>query len=70
MDSNLKDSVAAITGAASGIGLACAKALIEADPRPTRDGIRAALAGNLCRCTGYTKILDAIELAAGRMAKV
>jgi carbon-monoxide dehydrogenase small subunit len=50
--------------------LLTAKALIEADPRPTRDGIRAALAGNLCRCTGYTKILDAIELAAGRMAKV
>jgi aerobic-type carbon monoxide dehydrogenase small subunit (CoxS/CutS family) len=50
--------------------LLTAKALLEADRRPTRDGIRAALAGNLCRCTGYTKILDAIELAAGRMAKV
>jgi carbon-monoxide dehydrogenase small subunit len=50
--------------------LLTAKALIDGDPRPTRDGIRAALAGNLCRCTGYTKILDAIELAAGRMAKV
>jgi carbon-monoxide dehydrogenase small subunit len=50
--------------------LLTAKALIESEPRPTRDGIRAALAGNLCRCTGYTKILDAIELAAGRMAKV
>jgi aerobic-type carbon monoxide dehydrogenase small subunit (CoxS/CutS family) len=50
--------------------LLTAKALIEAEPRPTRDGIRAALAGNLCRCTGYTKILDAVELAAGRMAKV
>jgi carbon-monoxide dehydrogenase small subunit len=50
--------------------LLTAKALIETEPRPTRDGIRAALAGNLCRCTGYTKILDAIELAAGRMAKV
>jgi carbon-monoxide dehydrogenase small subunit len=50
--------------------LLTAKALIDAEPRPTRDGIRAALAGNLCRCTGYTKILDAIELAAGRMAKV
>jgi carbon-monoxide dehydrogenase small subunit len=50
--------------------LLTAKALIATEPRPTRDGIRAALAGNLCRCTGYTKILDAIELAAGRMAKV
>jgi carbon-monoxide dehydrogenase small subunit len=49
--------------------LLTAKALIDTDPRPTRDGIRAALAGNLCRCTGYTKILDAVELAAGRMAK-
>src|SRR5262249_44418679 len=49
--------------------LLTAKALIEAEPRPTRDEIRAALAGNLCRCTGYTKILDAVELAAGRMAK-
>jgi carbon-monoxide dehydrogenase small subunit len=50
--------------------LLTAKALIATEPRPSRDGIRAALAGNLCRCTGYTKILDAIELAAGRMAKV
>lgn len=50
--------------------LLTAKALIEAEPRPTRDEIRAALAGNLCRCTGYTKILDAVELAAGRMARV
>jgi len=49
--------------------LLTAKALLEAEPRPTRDGIRAALAGNLCRCTGYTKILDAVELAAGRLAK-
>ncbi len=48
--------------------LLTAKALLEAAPRPTRDGIRAALAGNLCRCTGYTKILDAVELAAGRLA--
>jgi xanthine dehydrogenase iron-sulfur cluster and FAD-binding subunit A len=34
---------------------------------PDRDEIREALAGNLCRCTGYTKILDAVELAARRM---
>ncbi len=48
--------------------LLTAKALLDADPRPTRDAIRRALAGNLCRCTGYTKILDAVELAALRAA--
>lgn len=47
--------------------LLSAKALIEANPAPSRDEIREALAGNLCRCTGYVKILDAIQLAAGRM---
>jgi carbon-monoxide dehydrogenase small subunit len=50
--------------------LLTAKALLDGEARPTRDGIRAALAGNLCRCTGYSKILDAVELAAGRMARV
>ena len=39
-------------------------ALLEANPAPTREEIREALAGNLCRCTGYTKILDAVEMAA------
>jgi carbon-monoxide dehydrogenase small subunit len=48
--------------------LLTAEALLQATPRPDRDAIRAALAGNLCRCTGYTKILDAVERAAGRMA--
>ena len=48
--------------------LLTAKALLDGEPRPHRDAIRAALAGNLCRCTGYSKILDAVELAAGRMA--
>jgi carbon-monoxide dehydrogenase small subunit len=48
--------------------LLTAQALLEETARPDRQAIRAALAGNLCRCTGYTKILDAIELAAGRMA--
>ena len=38
-------------------------------PTPTRDEVRHALAGNLCRCTGYTKILDAVELAALRMKR-
>ncbi|MHB8612274.1 MAG: (2Fe-2S)-binding protein [Candidatus Dormibacteraceae bacterium] len=47
--------------------LLSAKSLLEATPRPSREEIREALAGNLCRCTGYTKILEAVELAARRM---
>src|SRR5690349_16397366 len=49
--------------------LVTAKALLADDPAPTRQRIREALAGNLCRCTGYTKILDAVELAALRMTR-
>jgi carbon-monoxide dehydrogenase small subunit len=41
--------------------------LLERDPSPTEAGVREALAGNLCRCTGYAKILDAVFLAAERM---
>jgi aerobic-type carbon monoxide dehydrogenase small subunit (CoxS/CutS family) len=44
--------------------LVTAKAFLEKNPHPTRDEIREALAGNLCRCTGYTKILEAVELVA------
>ena len=47
--------------------LLTAEALLDEMPTPTRDEVREALAGNLCRCTGYTKILDAVELAALRM---
>ena len=47
--------------------LLTAHALLAETPAPTRDFIKEALAGNLCRCTGYTKILDAVELAALRM---
>jgi aerobic-type carbon monoxide dehydrogenase small subunit (CoxS/CutS family) len=46
--------------------LLTAQALLAECPAPSRDQVRHALAGNLCRCTGYTKILDAVELAALR----
>jgi len=44
--------------------LISAHALLDCNARPTRDEIKEAISGNLCRCTGYTKILDAIERAA------
>ncbi len=43
-----------------------AEALLGREAEPTRDEIARALAGNLCRCTGYVKVLDAIEAVAGR----
>ncbi len=42
--------------------------LLQRVPRPTNLQIREALAGNICRCTGYAKIIDAVQLAALRMA--
>jgi Aerobic-type carbon monoxide dehydrogenase, small subunit CoxS/CutS homologs len=42
--------------------------LLTHNPKPTFEEIRNGLAGNLCRCTGYTKIFQAVELAAQRMA--
>ena len=45
-----------------------AKALLDENPTPTREEIRQSLSGNLCRCTGYTKIIEAVELAAKEMA--
>lgn len=47
--------------------LLSAEALLDANQAPTREEIKQALAGNLCRCTGYVKIYEAIELAAARM---
>ena len=47
--------------------LLTAKALLEENPKPTLPQIREALAGNLCRCTGYIKIFEAVELAAAWM---
>jgi len=47
--------------------LLSAKALLDEIPRPTEDEIKEALAGNLCRCTGYYNIVDAVMAAAKRM---
>jgi aerobic-type carbon monoxide dehydrogenase small subunit (CoxS/CutS family) len=47
--------------------LMSAQALLERNPSPSRLEIREALAGNLCRCTGYQAIIEAVELAASRM---
>ncbi len=44
--------------------LMCAKALLDCNPRPSETQIRTAISGNLCRCTGYQQIVDAIEKAA------
>lgn len=41
-----------------------AKALLDENPEPTREEIKEGMAGNFCRCTGYTKIFDSVELAA------
>ncbi len=48
--------------------IVAAKALLDKNPRPTEHQIRFWLAGNLCRCTGYEKILDAVRDAAGRLS--
>jgi carbon-monoxide dehydrogenase small subunit len=47
--------------------LLAAEALLAVNAKPTRHDIKEALAGNLCRCTGYIKIYEAVELAAARM---
>ena len=46
-----------------------AHALLEANPAPAEDEIRAAIGGNLCRCTGYQQIVDAIKLAADKRSR-
>lgn len=46
-----------------------AKALLDENPSPTRDKIKAALRGNLCRCTGYQQIFEAVEQAADVIRK-
>ena len=46
-----------------------AKALLDRNPNPTEDEIRAAISGNLCRCTGYVRIVEAIQYAADLLRK-
>ena len=48
--------------------LVTAKSLLDRNPSPTRAEIAKALSGNICRCTGYVKIFEAVELAAKRLA--
>ena len=49
--------------------LVAAKALLDHNPKPTEEEIRFGLAGNLCRCTGYDKIVRAVQAAAADMRK-
>jgi carbon-monoxide dehydrogenase small subunit len=49
--------------------LMTAKALLDREPSPSRERIRGAISGNICRCTGYNQIIEAIESAAGEMRK-
>ena len=44
-----------------------AKALLEKNPNPTEEEIRWGISGNLCRCTGYVKIVEAIQYAAEKL---
>jgi aerobic-type carbon monoxide dehydrogenase small subunit (CoxS/CutS family) len=66
----LQDSMADLGGAQCGYCtpaiLVTAKELLDRVPHPTRDQIRDALSGVLCRCTGYLQIFDAVEAAATR----
>lgn len=61
------DTGAAQCGYCSPGFLLASKELLDKKPKPSRDEIREALSGNLCRCTGYIKIYEAVELAAARM---
>jgi carbon-monoxide dehydrogenase small subunit len=46
-----------------------AKALLDENPQPTKEEVKIAISGNLCRCTGYAQIIEAILDAAKKMAK-
>jgi carbon-monoxide dehydrogenase small subunit len=49
--------------------LMAARALLDENPHPTRDEVKEALSGNLCRCTGYVAIVDAVLDAAAQLAR-
>jgi aerobic carbon-monoxide dehydrogenase small subunit len=61
------DNFAAQCGYCTSGMILAAKALLDQNPQPSREEIATALCGNLCRCTGYTPILDAVEAAAQEM---
>ncbi len=61
------DTGAAQCGYCSPGFLLVAEELLQKNPKPNRQEIKEALSGNLCRCTGYIKIYEAVELAAARM---
>jgi carbon-monoxide dehydrogenase small subunit len=68
----LQDAVADLGAAQCGYCtpaiLVTAKALLDVNPNPSRDQIREALSGNLCRCTGYQQIFEAVEAAMVKIA--
>ncbi len=49
--------------------LVAAHALLLADPHPSAEAVRSALSGNLCRCTGYSRIIEAVQAAGAALAK-
>ncbi len=67
----LQDAFADLGGAQCGYCtpgiLLTAQVLLEKNPSPTRDEVAEALSGNLCRCTGYNQIFEAVEEAAARL---
>ncbi|HEY8186048.1 MAG TPA: (2Fe-2S)-binding protein [Pyrinomonadaceae bacterium] len=67
LQNTFADTGAAQCGYCSPGFLLVAEELLKKNPNPSRDEIREALSGNLCRCTGYIKIYEAVELAAARM---
>jgi len=58
-----------LNGEDTPVSFAPYKTLLEKEPTPSRDRIKEALAGNLCRCTGYQQIFEAVEEAARQMAE-